>query len=370
MKLTCTKEAIEGAVSIVSRAVPSRGSMPVLEGIYIKADADGRVTFVGNDLEIGIETAIDANVSEPGEVVLGGKMLVNIMRSVTGDMVSLEVNDKDLALIRSGAAKFEIAGMPATDFPELPAVDAEYSVSLPGEVLKDMIDRTSFSVATTDNNPILTGCLLEIRKSGLAMIALDGYRMAIRRAAMENDFEERDLIIPVKSLSELSKIMGDSNDEVQIQATPGHAIFSASGCRMVSRLIEGKFIDYERVIPTSFAMSFDCSTHALVESVQRASLMILSDLVKSPVKFHIEEGNINISCATSAGTVDDNIPVDTAGVDLEIGFYNRFLLDAFRALDTDTVNLKFNKSINPLVITPTEGDDFLYLILPLKLRVD
>lgn len=370
MKLTCTKEAINNAVATVSRAVSSRSNLPVLEGIYIKADADGKVTFIGNDLEIGIEAVTEGTVSEPGEVVINAKMLGNIIRSLTGDKISIEVNEKNAALIRSGAAKFEIAGIAAEEFPELPVVEAEYSVSLPGSVLKDMIEKTSFAVAASDNNPILTGCLLEIKNEGLSMVALDGYRMAIRKAAMENDFEEHRLIIPAKSLSELSRIISDGEEQVQIQATPRHAIFLFENCRMVTRLIEGEYINYQSVIPNSYEITLNCATSALTESIQRASLMILSDLVKSPVKFHIGDGNINVSCVTSAGAVDDNIAVDAQDVDLEIGFYNRFLLEAFRAVDTEMVTLKFNKAVNPLVITPTEGDDFLYLILPLRLKLD
>lgn len=370
MKISCMLDTLGSAVTTVSRAVSSRSSLSVLEGIYIKAEAGGKITLAGNDLEIGIEAVIEGDVSEPGEVVINAKMLGSILRTLTNEKVNLEVNEKHLTLIRSGAAKFEIAGIAPDEFPDLPSVEAEYSVGIPANLLKDMVDKTSFSVAQIDNNPILTGCLLEIQKTGLSMIALDGYRMAIRRVEMENDFDEKKIVIPEKSLSELARIISDEEETVQVHATSRHAIFLFDNVKMVTRLLEGEFINYHSVIPNDFDMALECSTKQLTESIQRASLIILNDVVKSPVKFNITDGNINISCSTTAGTVDDNIPVDVSDKSLEIGFYNRFLLDAFKVIDADMVKLKFNKAVNPLVITPTEGDGFLYLILPLRLKAE
>ncbi|MEG2670445.1 MAG: DNA polymerase III subunit beta, partial [Oscillospiraceae bacterium] len=264
MKITCTRDALNSAVSVVSRAVPSRSPNNILEGIYIKAEKGGKITLTGNDLQIGIEAIIEGDVLTPGDVVIDAKLLGNIIRSI-------EVNEHDMTLIKSGGAKFEIAGLPADGFPGLPVVDAEYSISLPANILRDMVDKTSFAVAQVDNNPILTGCLLEIKKEGLSMVALDGFRMAIRNVNMENDFEERKLIIPEKSLNELSKIIGDGEELVEINATQKHAIFMFDNYRMVTRLIEGEFINYNSVIPTSFSTEIECSTHQLTDSVQRAS---------------------------------------------------------------------------------------------------
>ncbi len=370
MKILCERNSLIDAVSAVSRAVPARSSLGVLEGIFISASADGTVTMIGNDLEIGIEAKIQANVTEPGEVVLGAKMIGNIIRALPDDKVSVEVNEKNVALIRSGAAKFEIAGIAADEFPDLPVIESDYSIGLPGSIIKDMIAKTSFAVATTDNNPILTGCLLKIEKTGLTMVALDGYRMAIRKAALENDFEEKQMIIPEKSLAELARILTDDVENVEINATGRHAIFSFENYRMVTRLIEGNYINYESVIPKDYQIELNCSASKLNNSIQRASLIILNDVVKSPVKFIIEDGNINISCTTPAGSVDDNIPVNIKDESLEIGFYNRYLLEAFRVIDAEEVKLQLKTPTSPLVILPTDGDEFLYLILPLRLKAE
>ncbi len=370
MKFICEQNILSEAVSAVSRAVPSHSSLGVLEGIYLEASEDGVVTLIGNDLEIGIEAKIDAKVTEPGEVVLNAKMISSIIKALPDAQVSLEVSDKNVALIRSGAAKFEIAGISPEEFPDLPLVESDYSIGVPGAVLKDMIAKTSFAVAITENNPILMGCLLKIEKSGLTMVALDGYRLAIRKVALENDFEEKQMIIPEKSLGELSRILNDNIENVTINATSRHAIFAFDNYRMVTRLIEGTYINYESVIPKDYQIEFNCSASKLNNSIQRASLIILNDVVKSPVKFTIEDGNLNISCTTPAGSVDDNIPVNIKDRALEIGFYNRYLLEAFRVISADEVTLRFNTPTSPLVILPTDGEGFLYLILPLRLKAE
>ena len=371
MRIICEQDILDEAVSTVSRAVSSRSSIPVLEGVCIKATEDGKVKLTGNDMEIGIEAVIDADVMQAGEIVINAKMLGSIIRSlVSGSKVSIETNEKNQTLIKSGGAKFEIAGVAAEEFPDLPVVDPEYTISVPAGILKDMIAKTGFAVAVTDNNPILTGCLLEIKKSGLSMIALDGYRMAMCKTDMPNDFEEKSMIIPEKSLSELGRILNDADEEISITATSRNAIFMFDNCKLVTRLIEGNYINYNSVIPKDYSIEFACPVSQLRESIQRVSLIILNDVVKSPVRFNIGDGNINISCSTSAGNVDDNIPVDVNDCALEIGFYNRYLLEAFRVIDAESVKLKFNTSTSPLVITPENGDDFLYLILPLRLHAE
>lgn len=371
MRIICEQDILDEAVSTVSRAVSSRSSIPVLEGVCIKATEDGKVKLTGNDMEIGIEAVIDADVMQAGEIVINAKMLGSIIRSlVSGSKVSIETNEKNQTLIKSGGAKFEIAGVAAEEFPDLPVVDPEYTISVPAGILKDMIAKTGFAVAVTDNNPILTGCLLEIKKSGLSMIALDGYRMAMCKTDMPNDFEEKSMIIPEKSLSELGRILTDADEEISITATSRNAIFMFDNCKLVTRLIEGNYINYNSVIPKDYSIEFTCPVSQLRESIQRVSLIILNDVVKSPVRFNIGDGNINISCSTSAGNVDDNIPVDVNDCALEIGFYNRYLLEAFRVIDAESVKLKFNTSTSPLVITPENGDDFLYLILPLRLHAE
>lgn len=368
MKIICERDILSTAVLTVSRAVSARSNLAVLEGIYIKAENDGTVTLIGNDLEIGIESKIEAEVKEAGEVVIKAKMLSGILATLDENTVTIETDENNITLVKSGMAKFEIPGISAAEFPDLPRVDEDYSISLPGVVLKEMIEKTCFAAAKTDNDPTRMGALFKIQKTGLNMVALDGYRIAIRRAKLPNDFEEREMIIPEKSLSEIAKIIGDSEEDIRIIATPGHANFSFENCRLVTRLIEGSYTNYERILPTSFELELVCSRHRLMDSVKRASLIILNDVVKGPIRFNITDGNINVSCITAAGAVDDNISVTTPpDTSLEIGFFNKYLQDVLGAVRDDEIVMKFNKSINPLVITPVDGDEFEYIILPIKL---
>lgn len=368
MKFICSRDALNAVIADASRAVSGRSSLAVLEGIYIKAEDGGRLTVIGNDLEIAIESVLEADVREPGEVVLNAKLLAKIV-AASGDMaVSVETDDKNLTLIKSGNAKIEIPGINADDFPDLPRVDEEYSVSLPAAVLKDMIETTAFAAAKTDNDPTRMGVQLKIKPDGLSMVALDGFRIACREVALEGEFEPREMIIPGKSLSELARIIGDSQDDIEIIAAPGHAVFTIGNCRLVTRLIEGSYAKYDHVLPSTFDMELTVDTHQLSNAVRRASLIIINDSIKGPIKFTITDGNINVSCSTAAGSVDDNIAVDTPpDTMLEIGFYYRYLQDVFNVLHDDEVMIKFNDCRKPIVITPIEGNDYLYLILPVRL---
>ena len=369
MKILCSRDVLNSAVITASRAVSGRSSLAVLEGVYIKSDENGRVTVIGNDLEIGIETVLEAEVKEPGEIVLDAKLFGRILASPAGSEISIETDENNLTLIKSGMTKIKIPGINAEEFPDLPRVDENYSVVLPGNVLKNMIDMTGFAAAKTDNDPTRMVSLLEIKEDGLSMVALDGYRIARRSVSLDGGFEPKRMIIPAKSLSELARIIGDSEEDIRIVAAPGHAIFNLESCKLVTRLIEGSYTNYERILPTSYELELECSTHQIADSVKRASLIIINDLIKGPIRFNITDGNINVSCETSAGSVDDNITVDTPpGADLEIGFYNRYLQDVFNVIRDDSIMMKFNKSINPLVITPVEGDDYMYMILPIRLR--
>lgn len=369
MKVVCDREVLSSAVTTVSRAVAARSSLSVLEGVCLRASEDGTVTITGNDLEIGIEAVIEGDVREPGDIVIKAKIFSGILLSLSGDTVSIETLDNNLTLVRSGAAKFEIPGIAAEEFPDLPIVSEDYSVTLPAAVLKEIIEKTIFAAAKTDNDPTRMGALLRIQKTGLTMVALDGFRIALRKVDLPNDFDEHELIIPEKSLSEVARIVSDEDENVKIIAAPGHAIFMFGGCKLVTRLIEGRYTEYERIMPASFDLEFVCPKHQLAESVKRASLIILNDVVKGPIRLKVTDGNVNISCNTAAGSVDDNIAVDTPpDTSLEIGFYNKYLQDVFNAVEDDEMLMRFNKSVNPLVITPVEGDKYMYMILPIMLR--
>lgn len=367
MIINCSKSVLSEALSVVSKAVSSKSNLSVLEGIFLKAENDSSLTLIGNDLEIGIEAKLNAEVIEEGRAVLNAKMFMGIVRSLPSDDVYIEVKENNAAIIKSGLSKFEINGIDPLEFPELIKVDSEYTIEISNNILKNMINKTAFSVSTSDIKPVLKGCLLEIEENKLKMVAVDKFRMAIREEILDESFEKRSLIIPEKTLSEIAKILKDGDEKVKINCNSKNVVFSFENYRMVSRLIEGEFIKYNSAISESFEIELECSKNELTEAINRASLMLTSDSLKAPLKFKISGDNINITCETVHGSFEDNISIPTGNANLLIGFNNVFLLDALRACDEEMIKIKFNKNINPLVITPVEGDKFLYLVLPMKI---
>jgi len=366
MIINCSKAVLSETLSVVSKAVSGKSNLNVLEGIYLKAEEDGTLTLIGNDLEIGIEAKINVDVIESGKTVLNAKMFISIIRSLPYDEVSIEVNENNNAIIKSGKSKFEINGIDAMEFPELIKFDSDYDIEISNNILKNMISKTSFCVSQSDTRPVLKGCLLEIKGNKLKMVAVDKFRMAIREEVLEEEFEEKNIIIPEKTLNEIGKILKD-DEKVSIKCNSKNVVFAFDNYRLVSRLIEGEFIKYGAAISESFEVELECSVGELTDTINRASLMMTGETLKSPLKLNIAEDNINVSCETSQGSFDDNISLPTGNANLLIGFNNTFLIDALRACDDEMVKLKFNKNINPLIITPVEGDKFLYLVLPMKI---
>lgn len=368
MNIICDKGILNETITAVSKAVSSHSNLPVLEGIYIKADEDGKVTLVANDMEMGIEAKIDAEVKESGQTVINARMFSNIVKNLPEDSIYISLNDKNMCTIKSGHSKFEIMGMNPMDFPELPSVDPDYSISISKKSLKEMITKTIFCASSSENRPVLKGCLMEIMNKRVRMVATDGFKLAIRTYDTDGEFGERKIIIPSKTLGEINKIIKDEEDKVEISCTQKNAVFVFENYKVVTRLIEGEYIKYQSAVYNEGEIELECPLDELVDSVYRASLIITGDSNDAPVKFKICNDNINVSCETVIGNVDDNISVMTGNSNLEIGFYNSFLLDVLRACDDETVKIKFKKNINPMIITPLEGDKYLYLLLPRRIK--
>ncbi len=366
MKFLCSQNVLNDTLNIVSKAVASHSSMAVLEGILIKASSN-KIEIVANDLEMGIESSFEADVREEGQVVINAKMFMNIIKNLSSDMVSIEVGDKFLTTIKSGNAKFEILGLNPSEFPELPIVNPDYSIAVSKNMLRDMISRTVFAVYKKDDRPVLRGCLMEIEGHEIKMVALDGYRLAYRKYKIEEECSKKKFIIPEKALLELSKLLKDEDDKILINSTSKHAVFIDENYKLVTRLIEGEYMNYESLIKNDFPYNVECPVSDLMSSVYRASLIVINDITKCPVKIHIGGDNINISCETSIGFVDDNIEVKTGDEDIVMGFNSSFILEALRACDEERITLKLNGVKSPLIIAPTQGDDFIYLVLPVKI---
>ena len=367
MQFICDKALLTEAVMNVSRVIPSKSSIPALEGVRIRAERNGTLLLTGYDMESGITTTIEANVQDPGEIVLSARLFAEMIRKMAGGDIFISVGDKYLTEIKSGLTEFTILGSPADEFPELPEIEEDATVTLSQGALKSMVEQTIFAVATTDTKPVHTGALFDMKEKGLTMVCVDGYRLAMRHAGLEKTMDSS-FVVPGKVLSEIAKLLKDSEEEqVDIRVGSRHIVFHIGRYSVISRLLEGDFLDYGASIPKGSTTEVKIDTRSLIESVERASLLI-SDRLRSPLKVLFEDNKVKMSCSTSIGKFQDELTCVVNGPSVEMGFNNKYLLDALKAAGSDEVRIEISGALSPIKVLPPEGDDYLFLVLPVRLR--
>ena len=368
MNIICDKTLLSAAIDGVSKAVTLRSTIPVLEGILLKAEGF-QLTLTGYDLEMGIVTTIEANVKEPGEVVLNAKLLSSMVSRMPSGQITIQSAENGKTTIQSGVAQFEIQSMPASDFPELPNTGAEETLAIPTGTLRDMIDRTLYAVSQDEKKPAHTGELFEIIPDKLTVVALDGYRLAIVERPVTAVKEIR-IIVPSKTMTEVAHLLPNDDEElVHICANRRYVVFMAAGYTIMSRLIEGEFLNYRNVIPGGSRTCVTLDTKEFIETIERASL-IITERLKNPLRISFTAGKVVVRCQTNLGRVVDEFGAQCEGEDVEIGFNNRYLLDALRNARTDQVKLEISGPLSPVKVLPAEGNDFLYLVLPVRFKND
>ena len=366
MKFECEKSLLASAIEGVSRAITNRSAIPVLEGIYLKAEGFN-LTLTGYDMEMGITTTIECNVLVPGETVLEAKLLLSMVSRMPAGDVRIELTDEGQAIISGGVAEFEIPAMNASDYPSLPVTGADNTMTIPTSMMRDLIEKTIYAVSQDDKKPAHTGELFVIEPGSLTIVALDGYRLAMIQRDVECTRDIR-IIIPAKTLQELLKIMGGPDDPVKIDANRRYVVFTTNGYTIMSRLIEGDFLNYESVIPKDkkTRVTVDCKT--FISTIERASL-IITERLKNPLRITFAEDKITVRCQTPLGKVVDEFPpVAMTGDPVEIGFNNRYLLDAMRYSKCERMVLEINGPLSPVKILPEDGKDFIYLVLPVRFK--
>ena len=368
MKITCSKQQLTEAVSNVQRAVSTKSSIPALEGILLKAHGQ-EVTLCGYDLELGMTTTIEASVEEPGNLVLSARLFGDIVRRLPGEQVCIASDEKNITAITCGLSEFSIVGIPAEEYPEIPSITGETTIDLPHSMLKSMIRQTIFAVADTDAKPIHTGTLFELGGGTLRLVSVDGYRLAIREEPVQAN-EEASFVVPGKTLNEVTKLLSDSEEEtLSLVVGRRHILFKIGNYTVISRLLEGEFLDYKAAIPAASSTEVLVNTRSFIESVERVSLLI-TDRLKSPVRCLFEDNEIKLSCSTSMGRANDQFEAQITGGNVEIGFNNRYLLDALRNAEGDEVKVQLNGPLSPMKVLPREGNAFLFLVLPVRLKSD
>ena len=366
MKMICDRTLLANAVAGVSKAVTQRSSIPVLEGILMKAEGFS-LTLTGYDLEMGITTSIEANVLEPGEVVLSAKLLGDMVRRLSSSEVEITATETNATTIKGGITEFDIMGMNPGDFPELPSPGADHTLDLETPTFREMVETTLFAVSQDDKKPAHTGELFVIEPGSLTVVALDGYRLAIIQKPVKAA-KDINIIIPAKTLAEAIKLFTDDDEVVHIAANRRFVVFSSRTYTVISRLIEGDFLDYKRVIPEGYHTRVTVDVRDFSNSIERASL-IITERLKNPLRITFD-GNITVRCQTTLGKVVDELDAEIEGEPVEIGFNNRYLLDALRYSRCDKLVFEVSGPLSPVKVLPKDGGDFLFLVLPVRFKND
>lgn len=367
MKFTCNTLTFNEACQNVQRAASTKTTLPSIEGILIKAE-NNTVTLTGYDLEVGIVTTIDAKVEETGSIIINAKYLCDITRNLPNDICSIESDERQTCKIRGGDAEYSLMGISSSEYPELPSVVGGFPIVLKGEILKDMIRKTAFAAAENDSSKVVhTGVKFEITEGKIRLVAVDGFRLAIRNEVFDYSGEDKTFVVPKKTLNEVVKLISDDETPVSMGIGKRHIVFEIGSYSIVSRLLDGDFLDYKAAVPTSSTTDVKVNLRRMIEAVERVSL-IITDRNKSPIRCIFDNDLVRISSSTALGMANDKLVSKIEGNKVEIGFNNKFLLDALKVCDTDEVVIKLNGPIQPIIIVPSEGDSFLFLVLPIRLK--
>ncbi len=364
MKFSCEKALLLGAVSTASRAVAVKSSIPALEGILIEAGEQLRLT--GYNLETGIRAAVPAEIREKGSLVLSARLFGEIIRKMPDDVVVF-TSENYMVNIKCGLSEFNILGTDPEEFPELPSVEEQNGLTIGQPVLRSMIAQTLFAVSDNESRPVHTGSLFEVDESGLTVVSVDGYRLALRHEPVDSSqgVLPFSFVVPGSALSEVEKICA-GEDAVSVAQGARHIQFQAGDTVLVCRRLEGEFLAYKNAIPRNNTIKIEGDARTLLQSIERVSL-IISDKLKSPLRCVFGDGMLSITTKTGIGDAADQCPITGDGQGLEIGFNNKYLMDALKAAPADRLRLEFTSGVAPCVILPAEGEEnFVYMGLRLE----
>ena len=364
MKIICQKINLLKSVNISLKAVPSKTTMPILECILIDATTN-QIKFTTNDMELGIETIVDGIIEEKGIIALDAKIFYEIIRRLPDNTVTIKTDEKLTATITCEKAKFTIPGKSGEDFAYLPLIEKEESLTISQFTLKEMIRQTIFSIASNETNKLMTGELFEIKNNYLKIVSLDGHRIAIRRMELKKDYADRKVVVPGKTLNEISKILsGEIDDIVNIYFSKNHILFEFDQTIVVSRLIDGEYFRIDQMLSSDYATKVSLNKKDFLDSIERAIILIREN-DKKPIILNIEDSKMSLKLNSSFGTMNAEILIHKTGQDLMIGFNPKFLSDALRIIDDEEVTLYMMNAKSPCFIKDEE-ESYIYLILPVN----
>ena len=364
MKLICSKSNLLHGVNIVSKAVPTRTTMAILECILIDASAN-EIKLTANDMELGIETKIEGEIAERGVIALDAKIFSEIVRKLPDSDVTIETDASFKTTITCEKAKFNIVGKSGDDFSYIPYIERNEPIVMSQFTLKEVIRQTIFSIADNDNNKLMTGELFEIEENDLKVVSLDGHRISIRNIELKNNYSHKKVVVPGKTLQEVSKILpGSAEDEVSIFLTDNHIVFEFENTTVVSRLIEGEYFKIEQMLSSDYETKVKINKRELLDCMDRAALLV-KEGDKKPIIMNITDGTMELKINSFIGSMNEDIDIAKEGKDILIGFNPKFFIDALRVIDEEEVTLYMVNPKAPCFIKDDEGT-FIYLILPVN----
>ncbi|ABO48554.1 DNA polymerase III, beta subunit [Desulforamulus reducens MI-1] len=363
MKIICTRQNLIQGVTTAQRAVSAKNPLPILSGILLTAK-DNKLKLQATDLEMGIQCVVPCTTQEEGSIVLPAKYLSEIVRRLPDSPIQIESNQGTNVIIRYGQSEITINGFDAEEFPTFPKPQSKNSLTIPEEELKEYLRQILFATLSDENRPVFTGVLMEILNGTLRLVTTDTHRLAMREikdSSVDNDIN---IIIPGKTLNELTRVIGAADQQVTISLGENQIIFGMEDTLLISRLIEGQFPNYRQVIPQGHKTRIRLKTKDLLEASERASL--LARVGTQIIRLNIEEEKIILTANTEVGRIHEEVPVYLQGESLQISFNAMYLIDALRAIGSDNIYFDLSGPLSPGILRPVEGDDYLSLILPVR----
>ena len=364
MKLICSKNELLKSVNISLKAVPSKTTMPILECILIDASAS-EIKFTTNDMELGIETKVKGIIEEKGIIALDAKIFSDIIRKLPDNDVIIQTDANLNTTITCEKAKFTIPGKEGDDFAYLPVIEKNEGIELSQFTLKEVIRQTIFSIAANENNKLMTGELFEINDNILKVVSLDGHRISIRKIELKDNYDKRKVVVPGKTLIEISKILsGEVEDLVQIFFTDNHIVFEFDDTIVVSRLIEGEYFRIDQMLSSDYETKVCINKREFLDCIDRATLFV-KESDKKPIIINIEDESMQLSINSQIGSMKEDIDIEKEGKDIMIGFNPKFLIDALKVIDDEQISIFLVNPKAPCFIKD-ENESYIYLILPVN----
>ncbi len=364
MKFSCSQKKLAENISIVQKAISPRTTLPILEGIYIEA-SKGIIKLVGNNLDLGIECFMEADIEREGSVVVPSRIFGDIIRKLPDSIIEIEVVDNFVVEIKTANSLFKIQGIQPDEYPDLERIEENDPVEIEQGLLKQMIQQTIFAVATDETRPILTGALFEIGGNEVNMVCLDGYRLAVRKGTTSGE-NSLNVVIPGKTLNELSRIIDNEDEKINITIDVKHVLVDMGYTRIISRLLNGEFINYKQIIPSEYKTRIKLDVKLLSDCIERASLLAM-DGKNNLIKLNIQEDRLVITSNSEIGQAYEEMPIIMEGKELTIAFNARYFLDILRAIDDQEICIDFTTNVSPCVFRPLEGNNYTYLLLPVRI---